>query len=297
MATRRRLLGAIVAGFCSGCVGGSGVNCLSVTVAEGSPVDIFLESTYQPGEGIGSSIVTNASEGGTVHVPDDATSELSETTYVWYDETLYRLRKQGRYTDVLHRLVVDFRGENGQQAPADETVREFDELPAVDQAALQTIRSTAKNESQTEDGLSLEGEVVEYPDGFADSALAAEGEYWIRWERGQYKLTVTGTNTLERGGGERHEVERHAESRDGVRQHLEDRYQVSLDNLTETERDILDTAIDEGRFDECEKQEAYERFRGRLPSEKEFQSLDFGWHIAYNGERYLIDVERYSDYL
>ena len=287
MPTRRAILATLGAVGLGGCqiqqAEPSGQWCTEARVFDRDPVDIVVNDMTRPEESAGEAIATNVP--GTVRLPIGF--DYHENRDIWYDGTAYQLTQTGSYTEIRQVLILDIEWDTDVTAPTDAVVKAYDSLPEVDKKAFQKLLAAA-DESNSGDALTADAERVEYADGFDDSYLATVEEVWIRWDGREYRVTVRGSLDEITAEGYTYEVTVLAESQTELQENLAEEHLVEMDEATAAEREIVRTAIENGEYHDCGRQEAEEKLEKRLRIAGQITWPSPLYYVSFEGRRYAI---------
>lgn len=240
-----------------------------------------------------------AEDGTTVETYRSAS--LRTEGYVEFDGRYHRIEYEQTGETAVPARELNVAWETGQQAPDDATVVGYDELPADDRRALDLAinpEEAAGERGEESDGhpsqrLEVGSYPAPYPDGTADSLLASRETTWVEWDGRVYEVQVGGEATATRRTFE-YRVTEVAASDEAFREHVVDRRLVVLEDLRESERAVLESAL-EGGYRECEPASAgLERLRNRLDEDGEPRRLtNLERYVEYDGRRYHLAIFRW----
>jgi hypothetical protein len=213
------------------------------------------------------------------------------------DGTYYRIDYEQIRTEEVDAARADLSWEKGQQAPDNETVVDYSELPDVDQHALGSLIHGPKysRDQLPEQGMTVADSPAPYPDGTAASALVDAGTMWVEWESRVYEVTIESADkTITRRTFE-YTATRVADSQVEFRKYTADRYLQTLDGIGAEAQAVLEAAIDvgdDGRYEDCnDPSEGYTQLQEQLESLPDLPDpQDNHWYIAYDGTRYLVEI-------
>ncbi|MEE6208903.1 hypothetical protein U3A55_01855 [Salarchaeum sp. III] len=174
--------------------------------------------------------------------------------------------------------------------PADETPSRgeiaYTELPPADERRLDEIVTSESKRT-------VEGEdiVVHYgtADEVGESVFVPDPQYDILvYEGDRYRVTVTSHESTRETY--RYEVTQVADSVDAFVSRIRERYRFTLSGLSEGEREVVETAIDEGYFEESD---AFQSVVERFHAHDALSRTDaYGtWLTQYGGDEYLAYIE------
>ncbi|MFD1514175.1 hypothetical protein [Halomarina rubra] len=221
---------------------------------------------------------------------------IQDGQFVSHEATIYRIEVDQLGTEMVSGRTAALSWEKGQSAPSDETVTEYSTLPDADQNALDLL---VHGPEYSRDGLPTTGMSVSnapapYPDGTADSALVGVGTTWVEWDNRVYEVTITDEEELLAHRTYDYSATQVAASEAEFRAFVADRFLVSLDDLSNEEQSVLETAIEageDGHYQDCnEPSPGYKQLRKRMEGYPGIPSPRSGWYVAYEGERYLLNI-------
>lgn len=243
------------------------------------------------------SLVATAVETGAAEVELYADSPpVDDGVYVERDGAYYETSVKQVDSTEVPAVVTNVEWEKGQAAPDDATAVGFDDLPAVDRAALRYAvygePLNRENEGHPKEGFSRREMPVPYPGGTDGSTLVGDAETWVRWNDRTYHVW-TGGETSQTRNRFRIEVADRGDAT-AFREHVADEYLVDLSGLSDAEREILRTATG-GTHEECgQASDALEALLNRLPDDRRLpEPANDGWYVSYEDSRYLLNVYRW----
>lgn len=217
--------------------------------------------------------------------------------YVANDGAYYRVDLEHLGTEEIPARRADLSWEKGQEAPKDETVVAYPDLPEVDQSALDYLILGPEywREGLPTQGMTRRDSPAPYPQGTADSSLVGAGTMWIEWDGRVYEVTITTEEmTLPRRTYD-YTATRVADSADTFQAYVADRYLTPLDDLSSEEKSVLEAAAEageDGRYEDCnEPSTGYKKLKRRMENVSDLPESHSGhWYISYEGERYLLEI-------
>lgn len=217
--------------------------------------------------------------------------------YTLYDEAYYRIDYKQIGTEEVQAQRADLSWEKGQEAPEDKTVVNYTDLPEVDQHALETLIHGPEysREGLPTQGMTVNDSSAPYPQGTADSELVGAGTMWVEWDNRVYKVTIsTDERTITRRTFD-YTATRVADSKEGFREYVADRYLKSLENVSNEEKSVLEAAIEAGeggKYEDCnEPSPGYKKLKQRMDNISDLPDPNNDhWYISCEGERYLLEI-------
>lgn len=217
--------------------------------------------------------------------------------YSSHDGGYYRIDFEQTGAEEVPARRADLSWENGQEAPEKATVVAYSALPEVDQVALEFLihGPNYSREGLPTQGMTATDVPVPYPQGTADSALVGAGTVWVEWDDRVYEVTIsTEEGTITRRTFD-YTATRVADSKEGFREYVVDRYLQTLENLSSEAQSVLDAAVEageDGTYEDCnEPSTGYERLKQRMENVPELPAPHTDhWYISYEGERYLLEI-------
>lgn len=196
--------------------------------------------------------------------------EISETRVDSTEVTEYELRIDFNPDDVTPTL-----GEISYSA-----------LPPADKRRLNKV--VTRESKRTVEGEDI---VVNYgtPAEVGESVFVPDPQYDILvYDGDRYRVTVASHESTRETY--RYEVTQVADSVEAFVERIRERYRFTLSGLSEAEREVVETAIDKGYFEESGAfQSVVERFRAH---DTLSGSDSYGtWLVRYEGEEYLAYIE------
>jgi hypothetical protein len=220
--------------------------------------------------------------------------------YAEREGAYYRIDYERTGAEEVRARRADLSWQSGQEAPADETVVDYADLPEVDQHALEYLIRGPEytREGHPTGSLGATDSPVPYPRGTADSELVGSGTTWVEWNDRVYRVTVSADETTLTRRTFDYTTTRVAESKSGFRKHVADRYLRSLEDLSSEAESVLEAAIEAGRdqeygrYEDCnESSPGYERLKQRMESVSDLPDPHSDhWYVSYEGERYLLEI-------
>lgn len=178
--------------------------------------------------------------------------------------------------DTHYELTV--RPEPADEPPAEGEIS-YESLPEVDKELLDPLLAAGATTSRVV-------ESDEADDIASDSTLIRDQEHDIlSTDDGMYEITVA--------TGEGYNVETLAESTAAYADSFRAEYQFELTDLSEDERDVLETAIDDGYYDDGNP-DAFDSLIERLEEhERAGQAGSYSeeWLVEYEGTDYFADAD------
>lgn len=216
--------------------------------------------------------------------------------YTLHNEAYYRIDYEQTDSEEVQAHRADVSWEKGQEAPADESVVNYSDIPEADQHALEHLIRGPKysREQHPTQSLSVGGNAP-YPQGSGESELVGAGTMRVKWNDRVYEVTIsTEEGTITRRTFN-YTATRVADSEVGFRKYAADRYCRQLEDLSSEEKSVIEEAInaDEyGKYEDCnEPSEGYQMLKQRLEDESDLPDpLGDHWYISYDGERYLVEI-------
>lgn len=222
---------------------------------------------------------------------------IRDDQYTREGNVFYRIGYEQTDAEEVRARRADLSWENGQEAPADEPVVAYTDLPEIDQQALEYLIYGPKysREGLPTQGMSVGDAPAPYPRGTDGSELVGAGTEWVEWDDRVYEVTIT---TEERTITRRtfdYDATRVADSEAEYREYVADRYLRSLGELSSEARSVLEAAIEageDGMYEDCNEPSAgYDALKTRMEDLTELPDPHTDhWYIAYDGERYLIEI-------
>ncbi|SFR97744.1 hypothetical protein SAMN05216559_1906 [Halomicrobium zhouii] len=222
---------------------------------------------------------------------------IRDEQYTLRDGTYYRIDYQQTGSESVPAKTADLSWENGREAPEDETVLTYADLPAVDQHALEylVLGPEYSREGLPEQGLGVGDSPAPYPQGTADSELVGAGTTWVEWDGRAYRVTISTEDRTNTRRTFDYTATRVADSTESFSAYVTDRYLTVLEDLSTEERTVLEAAIDageDGDYEDCnEPSPGYEQLRERMDSISDLPDPATNhWYVSYEGERYLLEL-------
>lgn len=324
--TRRRLLATLGAAAGAGCLGPAGGSGPTEqppreSSPDGSPTDYTHTGEPRGSDGCtaGFDVVAepvDPADDLTIRLGDRARSLLAEAdargaaeatlyadsppvddgVFVEHDGAFYETTVRRVDNTDVPAVVTNLEWERGQRAPDDAAVVAYADLPAADRAALRYGVYGGPYEREQRghptESLTLREVPLPYPQGTDESALAGDGETWVRWDGRTYGVWTEGETTT------RHRfrltVTEVAGTAEAFRAFVVEAYLLELSGLAEPERAILRAAV-EDRYDECTPaSEGLAALRDRLPEDARFPPPQYdAWYVAFEGDRYALSIVRW----
>lgn len=217
--------------------------------------------------------------------------------YTLSDGAYYRIDYEQTDAEEVRAQQADLSWEKGQEAPDDEPVVEYTDLPEVDQHALEFL---IHGPEYSREGLPTQGMTVKdgsapYPQGTGTSELVGAGTTWVEWDDRVYNVTIaTDERTITRRTFD-YTATRVADTSAGFREYAADRYLRALENVSAEERSVLESAIEageDGKYEDCnDPSPGYEKLKQRMENASELpEPHGDHWYISYEGERYLLEI-------
>lgn len=243
-------------------------------------------------------LVAEAMEDGAAEGSRYSDSPPVDDGYVERDGTYYATTSAHLGSSEVPALILNLEWEDGQEAPADAEAVAFADLPSADRAALRFAVYGGPFDRERDDHptehLGVRDSPVPYPDGTDGSALADDGETWVRWNGRTYRVR-SGERTTTRRHRFRVEVTEVAADADAFREFVADEHLLELSGLSSGEREILREATD-GVYEECTPaSEELAALRDRLAeSDRLPRPMWDEWYVAFDGSRYALSVHRWE---
>ena len=201
--------------------------------------------------------------------------------------------RDGRYYN-LTRTVVDERPVSVYEVEIDYDPADTDgaavayaDLPAGDRAAVDAL--LPPDERRVE-GYDM-GTGVRYSDAEAANSTLAGSEALVAVDGERYRVRVGDPRevTVETY---RYTAETVAQSPDEYADHLRERYLFTLDGLPDREREVVETAIEEGYYAESADDAAFGAVVERFFSRRAVPRTEYGgnWLVRYENTTYWVDL-------
>lgn len=188
-------------------------------------------------------------------------------------------------TAIQYTIQIDY-----DPATAPSPVIAYDDLPAVDQAALGEL-IPPRDEPPDSDGFDV-GRSYRYPD-VSESVLAPEPEYeGISHDGSTYRVEIEGSREVTVETYE-YSAERVADSAADLGRQLRERYLFTLEGLSDAEREIVDEAIEGSYFPDGEVSDAFRSLADRFRNQAGIETTEHGgtWLARYDGTIYWTDLQ------
>jgi hypothetical protein len=218
---------------------------------------------------------------------------LEDGSYADVDRRFYRLAVEQTGQSEVPGLVLNVEMRVGKAAPTGATVVPFDDLPAVDRAALRYTVYESEWDHRGDDlpqGLSARKRPVPYPDGLDGSRFAAvSDQLWVHWQDRDWRVEAgeRTTRTQYRFAVTPSEV---ATDREGFRAAIAETHLVERSQFDADEREILRTAAAD-QYEECEPlSETVASLRETLEEEQPLPApLDDAWYVGLEDGDYRVE--------
>ncbi|WP_411963712.1 hypothetical protein [Haloferax sp. YSMS24] len=294
--SRRALLGS-VAGAATSLLAGCaavpffGTGCpssytLYVTpLTDGQLADFATEEPYDQYEETANELISTAANDGEATYSTYHSPPLREGIYVEHEGTYYRVEREQTAEKERSAHLVSIEYERERTPSDDATVLSLDELPEADQEAFLSAYPEKLKRGGDPHGFSIGGYEYVYPDG-ANSQLLDAGTVWIRYDGRPLEVTVRGTKTVEEVTYS-YTLDEVAADQSAFVAFVRDEFVVTLDGLSEAEREVFEQAIEED-VNECEPlSEGFAGLKERLEAVPEEKRLDdMAWPVTYEGDTY-----------
>lgn len=276
----------------------NGTALLSVVVAGCGHPNVVLDLNEATAEDIADEVSTLAEPGSEEHTVLREAIENGTTTRsgrselfeqgerVRMGDTIYSISKTavGSGEATVYGVRIDF-------APADTTPElgeiEYDDLPETDRQRLGRIITERPESNQEGYDIGIEyGTAEEVGD---DSVFVPVQEYdIIVHQENRYRIGVESRTATETEY--RYEATEIAPDLETFANRLRDRYLFALDGLSEAEREIVETAIDNAYFQD---DEAFRSVVDKIRDHEGIREADFygTWLLTYEDVEYLTYVE------
>lgn len=254
-----------------------------------NPFDPASDLPHTPGS-TERAIVDEAVARGRVEETTYAQPLLESGVFVTHEGAFYRTQSTVVQVEDVPAFSMDVEWEHGQTAPAEATVVSFEALPRVDRDALRAAVLDPEHEGLPQQGLSVREYPAPYPDPGPSRLIGTLT--WVRWRDRTFRVRVAeASETTQERRTVRYTVERVAETAEAFRRHVTERYLVTLDDLPEPQRELLEDALVHG-YEECRPTSTalsglQERLSGfeRLPTPHEDS-----WYVAFDGRRFRLAI-------
>jgi hypothetical protein len=240
-----------------------------------------------------SNIVTRAIQNGSATAVDDRPPVDEELPF----------RYQGRFYDLSYTeagtepgydvgVEIDYNASS-----VDGEVVDYADLPAVDRRALAYLvqREWARGDT-LQPGYDFGTGTVYTEEEAATSVLVPDQEYdAIRYEGEVYPIGVdAGEETLT---VYRYEATQVAESHEAYAADLRDRYEWELSGLNESERDIVESALNDTHYVEESDDAAFASLVDRFRAHESVEAVDYrgSYVVRYDGQLYWAEMD-YGSY-
>jgi len=302
--TRRALLGAAAAGVASslaGCLGGIGPGfgggCTSRYYLELTRVDdpalreAALTDAHPDHPEAWHELLETAASEGEATLATIYGSPVRDGQLVEVGEGYYETNVEVTDTASVEAHVLELDYERDVTASPGTTVVDYDDLPAVDREALDTMTRSAKEERFREsESVSIGGFEFFYPDDTEDeSRFVADSPVWVRYDGLQVEVLVTGTKQTERETF-RIKLEQVADSAGAFVAYVRANHVADLSGLSEAEREVLRQTT-EGVRKECEPlSDGFQGIVDRLRALPERYRPDGNLLVEFEGKTYEADL-------
>lgn len=236
-------------------------------------------------------LAREAIEDGGLVVADDA-PPIGEGLPFEHDGAYYRLNRTdvGTVPGVTGEVVIDYNGTVDGETVA------YEDLPTADRRALD--RLLPQRVDRLSDGWDL-GVDVAYNATQRDRSVLLAGEYaGVRFDGEAYPVAVRRV-TEENLTVYRYEPQLIAGDNASFSDVLREEYLFAIDGLSDSEREIVEAAIDDTHYVEDSDDEAFESVLETFHAHEPIESSEYRgtWLVEYEGEVYLaeLDWDGYTD--
>ena len=286
------IAGTILAG---GCLGGAGTptkNCSSAVLVGVEPFDPVAALSGRLSEHE-RAVLADAATGETPTLTTYRDGPFPEPTLATREEAFYRIRRRTVETADVPSFETTVSA-GGDGTPGTDPIPHA-ALPEADRRALRVAVLGPGRDRLPSGELSIEGFPAPYPDG-ADSSRLIGTVSWVRWQDRTLRVEVAGgrTGTVERATYAV-SAEKVADSPEAFRAFLAAEYLVDTEDFPESQRRIVDAAVD-GGYSECfPESDALVALRDRLDDRTELpapygEAHRRNWYVEVGGERRLLSV-------
>jgi len=204
---------------------------------------------------------------------------------VEYEGAYYQISHEivDSHTETLYDVRIDY-----DPAEPPSSVIDYGDLPAADKNALGDL-IPGPDDVPDNEGVDM-GRTYRYP-ADAESVLL-DGEYDGVRDGGQTYRVVVEANREVTVNTYEYSAERVADSPADLAQQLRDRYLFTLSGLSEAERGIVETAIEESYFPD-ETTDAFQSLIDRFRAHDALDGDEYGgdWLVRYDGTVYWVDLQ------
>jgi hypothetical protein len=259
-------------------------------MSEATDQDIADEGARSPSpESDEQAIIAEAAPNGTANVtgrsPPLETDRPVAFEGRYYNVSVTRLG-ESESTRYAAEIEIDY--DPGTVTPADGSIA-YESLPDVDREALGDMIPPAEDRP-TGDGYDF-GRGYTYPENATDeSVLIPEQQYdVVTYEGEQYRIRVQSEPADE--SEYRYDVSLVADTTAAFADLLRERYLFELSGLSEAEREVVETAIEDGYFEDAT--DAFRSVVARLLAHPGFEVTDsYGrWLVEYEDTEYITYAE------
>ncbi|WP_459191314.1 hypothetical protein [Halosimplex sp. J119] len=237
-------------------------------------------------------LIRNAIENGTATVADDD-PPVDQQLPFRHDGRFYALEYTENGTEPGYDVEIRI---DLNASSVDGTVVDYEELPAVDRATLESSLSFNHSDAILEPGYDI-GAGATYTEADVESSVLVRIQEYdaVRYEGKVYPIDAnTEQETLTVYRYEAREV---AESHGAYAASLRERYEFELTNLSQDERDIVDESIDDTYWVEDGDNEAFDSLVDRFRDHEAVEETDHdgSYVVRYDGDLYWTEVD-YGSY-
>ncbi|QLH83917.1 hypothetical protein [Halosimplex pelagicum] len=213
-------------------------------------------------------------------------------------------RHDGRFYAVEHAengtasgydvgIRIDFNASS-----VDGTVVDYEELPAVDRETLEFVLSQGPpDEDGLEPGYDF-GVGATYTESDAESSVLVPTQEYdaVRYEGEAYPIDVEAERT--ELTVYRYEASEVAESHEAYAESLRDRYEFELSGLSDTERTVVEDALNGTNYIEDSDNEAFDSLVDRFRAQEAVEETDYrgSYVVRYDGRLYWAEMD-YGSYV
>lgn len=167
----------------------------------------------------------------------------------------------------------------------------YADLPAVDQAALDRLLASADTDRQLRPGYDADRPITYTGSEANASVLVPEQEYTaVRYNGESYPIQVSASE--ETLTVYRYNATRVADSADAYTTALRDNYAFELSNLSDDERDIVDSALNDTAYIEGDDNSGFDSLVDRFQAQQPVTEDDLGgsYVVRYDGRVHWVEI-------